>query len=696
MTMKKLEFLCAKPVWEKSMQTEMNHSLVFSAEFDGTEEAVLCIAAQARYQIFLNGNFFAAGPARAGHGFFRIDRYELKNPSEKNIVEIIVAGYNSNSFWLTDQPSFLCAEIIRSGTVIAATGKNFTAKRFSERLKKVQRYSFQRPFVEVYDYSKRNNKTVELEECEAKAFIDRNAPYCEYGKIFAKTVLSQGTVSKELMPKTFNDRSLMKTGEKLKGFDFKELECCSVNEAYKFRSKLKSRNIPFEEISVPDKGTVVFDMGIITTGYAEILFESENAGTLYAVINEMLPENNIPDPGRDGCSNVIKWTFDKGGNHHFITFEPYDYKYIQLIFIGTGAKITGVSQIREVYPESKLVKSKKMPDEALQKIYDAAKESFVQNATDIFTDCPGRERAGWLCDSFFTARVENSLTGKSLVEKDFLENFIMPESFKVIPEGMIPCCYPADHYDGLFIHNWAMWYVLQLREYLARTGDREVIDNAKERMLSLLRFTEKYENENGLLQDLDSWIFVEWSEANDYVLDINYPTNMLYSMMLDALAELYGMPELSAKADKLRKTIIEIAFDGKFFRDNSVLDKNGKAILTENCSETCQYYAFFSGTATKETFPELYETMMAEFGPNRDTKKTYPKIPKSNAFIGNYLRLELMFRDGMYDKMLSEIKAFFLPMAETTGTLWENMYPNCSCNHGFASHVIYWLNSIFK
>lgn len=694
--MKKLEFLCAKPVWEKSMQTEMNHSLVFSANFDGKEEAVLCIAAQARYQIFLNGNFFAAGPARAGHGFFRIDRYELKNTAEKNTVEIIVAGYNSNSFWLTDQPSFLCAEVIRSGNAIAATGKNFTARRFSERLKKVQRYSFQRPFVEVYDYSKKNDKTVELEECETKNFIDRNAPYCEYRKIYAEKILSAGTVSKAIMPKTFNDRSLMKTGEKLKGFDSKELECCSVNEAYKFRSKLKSRNIPFEEISVSDKGTAVFDIGIITTGYAEICFESENAGTLYAVINEMLPENNIPDPGRDGCSNVIKWTFDNGGNHHFITFEPYDYKYIQLIFIGTGAKITGVSQIREAYPESKLIKSKKMPDEALQKIYNAAKESFVQNATDIFTDCPGRERAGWLCDSFFTARVENSLTGKSLVEKDFLENFIMPEGFKVIPEGMIPCCYPADHYDGLFIHNWAMWYVLQLREYLARTGDREVIDKAKGRMLSLLRFTEKYENENGLLQNLDSWIFVEWSEANDYVRDINYPTNMLYSMMLDALAELYNMPELSAKADKLRKTIIEIAFDGRFFRDNSVLDKNGKAVLTENCSETCQYYAFFSGTATKEAFPQLYETMMTEFGPNRDTKKTYPNIPKSNAFIGNYLRLELMFRDGMYDKMLSEIKAFFLPMAETTGTLWENMYSNCSCNHGFASHVIYWLNAIFE
>jgi alpha-L-rhamnosidase len=26
-------------------------------------------------------------------------------------------------------------------------------------------------------------------------------------------------------------------------------------------------------------------------------------------------------------------------------------------------------------------------------------------------------------------------------------------------------------------------------------------------------------------------------------------------------------------------------------------------------------------------------------------------------------------------------------MAERTGTLWENMTPHASCNHGFASHV---------
>jgi alpha-L-rhamnosidase len=34
-------------------------------------------------------------------------------------------------------------------------------------------------------------------------------------------------------------------------------------------------------------------------------------------------------------------------------------------------------------------------------------------------------------------------------------------------------------------------------------------------------------------------------------------------------------------------------------------------------------------------------------------------------------------------------------MAERTGTLWENVDVSASCNHGFASHVIYWLNGIY-
>ena len=44
---------------------------------------------------------------------------------------------------------------------------------------------------------------------------------------------------------------------------------------------------------------------------------------------------------------------------------------------------------------------------------------------------------------------------------------------------MFPRCYPADFFSGNFIPNWAMFLVLELEEYLMRTGDRAFIENAK-------------------------------------------------------------------------------------------------------------------------------------------------------------------------------------------------------------------------
>ena len=67
----------------------------------------------------------------------------------------------------------------------------------------------------------------------------------------------------------------------------------------------------------------------------------------------------------------------------------------------------------------------------------------------------------------------------------------------------------------------------------------------------------------------------------------------------------------------------------------------------------------------------------------------------ANAFIGNYLRIELLYREGLYQDVVDNIRGYFAKMADLTGTLWENDTPYASCNHGFASHVIYWLAGIY-
>lgn len=77
-----------------------------------------------------------------------------------------------------------------------------------------------------------------------------------------------------------------------------------------------------------------------------------------------------------------------------------------------------------------------------------AGRTYRANAVDLFSDTPSRERGGWLCDSSFTAQVSPLLSGDTTVKRNFFENFLLPEHFANIPDGMIPMCYPADYYDG--------------------------------------------------------------------------------------------------------------------------------------------------------------------------------------------------------------------------------------------------------
>lgn len=84
----------------------------------------------------------------------------------------------------------------------------------------------------------------------------------------------------------------------------------------------------------------------------------------------------------------------------------------------------------------------------------------------------------------------------------------MPENFKFLPKGMLPMCYPADHSNANYIPNWAMWYVLQLEEYVKRSGDHQMIVESRQRVADLLDFFVPYENEFGLLESLEKWVLL--------------------------------------------------------------------------------------------------------------------------------------------------------------------------------------------
>jgi alpha-L-rhamnosidase len=54
--------------------------------------------------------------------------------------------------------------------------------------------------------------------------------------------------------------------------------------------------------------------------------------------------------------------------------------------------------------------------------------------------------------------------------------------------------------------------------------------------------------------------------------------------------------------------------------------------------------------------------------------------------------MDILSRNGLKSQLMDEIQDYFYYMAQRTGTLWENVGSEASCNHGFASyigHVLY-------
>lgn len=742
-------FKQAVPIWEEGREKERNLTLGFTGSFDKTAEgqaAEIYIAASSVYRVFLNGTLLGCGPARAAHGYYRVDRYVVPagEQKEKNVLAVEVVGFNVNSYSNLDVPSFLQAEV-RSGSAVLlytgsapenegesscsggtaqsgaeTAGRRMTARVIADRVQKVQRYSFQRPFIEAVrlspDYAEWRTEegaedAVRLAVCSEKKLLERHVEYPRLTVTKAVKLTACGTFQAGLTDnEIWKDRATYQISEKLKGYPVEELELPVSNMMDQTRTltlkeweSCASAYVPEGQGECADKKTSVvsggdeaeaaltagqfriYDMGLNLTGMIRLGVSCQKDSILILAFDEVLTDRDV-NYKRMSCVNALYYEL-KAGSYLIETIQPYTCRYIKpMVFEGVVS--IGEISVREYKNPEAGNASFSCSDPEIGEIFEAGRETFAQNALDIYMDCPSRERAGWLCDSYFTSRVEADLTGGTKIEDNFLENYALPERFEFLPDGMIAMCYPSDHNDGVFIPNWAMWFILELEEYAKRNPSQELTGSLYSRVEGILNYLKPFENEYGLLEDLKSWVFIEWSRANDLTAGVNYPSNMLYAGTLDAAGRLYGKEEWINKAEAIRETIRRQSFNGRFFRDQS-LRENGKLVPVEETTEVCQYYAFYFGTADAARYPELFETLMTGFGPKRDPETEYPDVPPANAFIGNYLRVEILSEYGRSSQLLAETKGFFKYMADRTGTLWENTGAYASCDHGFASHIIH-------
>ena len=695
-----------KAVWIKDLYEEKNVAVTYQYRLTPTADMTLTLAASNLYRLFVNGEMKGYGPARAAKGYSRSDVYPLAAyAGEETVLSVEVYSANTNTFYTVDEPPFFAAEI-RAGGKVAAEASDFIAYPMTERVQKVRRFSFQRAYTEVYRLTgdpaafyagnTAGREAAQTAEVPMNRLLPRYVHMPKLDFVPAAPV-EYGAVTLNEGAEPWRDRAYYGIDPvRFKGYRPDELETDPGELAGKF---VCHRTGEERAEALSPMSYQLYDFGRTVTGFFRFRVKAEKGTELSILFDEVIAEKEDRrevSPFRNSCCNVIQYTLAEGESR-ILTFEANSARFAAVVIRGGGAEISDFGMVLYENPDAGDHKIN-TGDEALDRITKAAANTFAQNAVDVLTDCPSRERAGWLCDSYFSSRAEAFFTGKNLVEKSFLENYALSPQSPFLPEGMIPMCYPADHNDGVYIPNWSMWYILELANYVRRTGDGAMRELSREKVFGLVKFFERFYNEEGLLENLESWVFIEWSRCNDgdFIRGVNFPSNMLWAAALEAVDELYGAPALREKAVKMKDAIRSLSWNGAFFEDNAVRDEHGRLAKTGHTTETCQYYAFYFGVASKEAYPALFETLLTRFGPKRDPAKDYPAVFPSNAFIGNYLRLELLLRWGQYDRVLGECRDFFLGMAETTGTLWEHARLSSSLNHGFASMAAVYIDECLR
>lgn len=686
----------ALPIWAKGCEEEINCRLQFRLTGVRKKAAKLYVATSGVYQLFINGKFVHCGPARAGRGHFRVDIIDLTPYADgrSTVIAADVAGYNTENYYIMRQTPFFQAEVVDAqGNPLSYTGDGkWEIIRTPGYMQKVGRYSPQRTFVEAYRLSpgyndfKRGRATDDLRleavTLPGGTLLERGVPFPEYESCRAR-LYDGGTFTVE--PPAEYRAHHPDGNPHYHAFSPDEMEFCAMRAAQELHFTaapgLHDRHIAAGQYCM-------YRLPHNASGFLSLRLTCSEPTVLSCLFDEILDDEGQIAFYRMWTVNHLRWELQPG-TYQLLAFEPYTMRYINLAVLSGRCSVSQVSLVEYKHPSLEVDLSVLSGDAAMQSIAEAAIETFRQNAVDVFTDCPSRERAGWLCDSFFIARTAFTLTGSTAQEKLFLENFLHEKQFEQLPDGVFPMCYPADHIDGNFIPNWTLWLVLQLYEYLQRSDDRDLIDRYRDRVYDLLRFFANYENEDGLLEDLPAWVFVDWSESNGLVQGVSYPSNMLYSAALQAAGRLYGDSLLLHRSARVATVTAQQSFDGKFFRDHAIR-RDGRLFLCEDYTEACQAYAFFFGLATPETHSRLYKLLKNDLGPRRE-EDAFPAMPRAGAFIGHYLRLEVLKQNGEHNRVRSDLRSMLLPMIEATGTLWEKIDLYCSCCHGFAAYAICWI-----
>ncbi len=151
-------------------------------------------------------------------------------------------------------------------------------------------------------------------------------------------------------------------------------------------------------------GRVVYDLGQNFAGIVHVRVQGEAGAVLRLTPGELLKEDGTVSQGSSG--GPMWWSYTLAGRRAGEEWEPkfgyYGFRYVQAEWTSGRGEVKGLSGIAE-HSDAKVVGTFESSNMQLNAIHQLIVEAMHNNEASLFTDCPHREKLGWLEETHLVA-----------------------------------------------------------------------------------------------------------------------------------------------------------------------------------------------------------------------------------------------------------------------------------------------------
>ncbi|WP_239696896.1 family 78 glycoside hydrolase catalytic domain [Paenibacillus oryzisoli] len=453
-----------------------------------------------------------------------------------------------------------------------------------------------------------------------------------------------------------------------------------------------------KSISNPKPGVYVVDLGQNFSGWPRIRVSGAAGSKVVLTCAEMLTEEGLINQKWTGSPSEFIYILSGNGMEEWRPkFSYTGFRYVMIegaipeAFSSQGESSLPVLYGIEgemLYPELETAGGFECSDPLLNRIHEMITMAILSNTKSVFTDCPHREKLGWL--------EQVHLMGPSIMfnydVEAMLKKVLQDISDAQLPDGMVPTIAPeyVEFGDTLKIFRdataWGGTYILTPWEVLQRYGNINLIQKHYQGMKRYLAYlTEKSEGYI-ITEGLGDWYDIgPAGPGHSQNTPIPFTETAIYYGMSVVMQKIAALLHEQADVQQYEQLTasIQTAFQEKYWDEQAISYATG--------SDTALSMPIAIGLAPEQHQADLIEKLVRQI-----TERGYQTTAGDVGYRYLLLALSRAGRSDVIHRMsqVTEKPSYGYQIAHGATTLteaWDGPTVGKSQNHFMLGHLEEWL-----